>query len=91
MPITTSPDLTGLAPSNEIWRAVDDDLYDGAPDTASLCVGHGSTEIVAVLDYVAQMIEAHLENPSHGYAGLMREAQISTCTHLAKAVRDLAP
>ena len=91
MPIRTSQDRTGFAPTDSRWSAVDDSTYDGAPDAGPQRVGTGSTEIEAVLDYVAQIIEAEPEDPSHGMGGgLMREAQIKTCERLAEAVRDLA-
>ena len=38
------------------WIAVDDDTYDGAPDSKSLC-GTGSTEQEAIDDLIEKMKE----------------------------------
>lgn len=92
MPIRTSRDLSGFAPMASCWMAYDDSGYDGAPDAGPQTVGRGPTEIAAVLDLVASIIEAEPEHPSRGMSGgLMRESQVSTCQHLAEAIRDLIP
>jgi hypothetical protein len=41
------------------WTAIDDDSYDGAPDSHSP-VGSGKTELEAVIDLAEQTVE-HLE------------------------------
>ena len=41
------------------WIAVDDDTYDGAPDSKSIC-GTGSTEQEAIDDLLKKMKERRL-------------------------------
>lgn len=54
MKICASEDVTGFAPSDSKWVAVDDDSYDGAED--SRCpIGRGATEAEAVADLMQQM------------------------------------
>ncbi len=41
------------------WSAVDDDTYDGAPDTSPPCpIGYGATEADAIADLLTQIDEA---------------------------------
>ena len=40
------------------WIAVDDDIYDGAPDSKSLC-GVGPTEAAAIDDLLTKMAERY--------------------------------
>ena len=54
MKITAYPDLSGFAPANSAWSAVDDDTYDGP---GSL-IGFGPTEEAAIDDLMVQ-IEDH--------------------------------
>lgn len=57
MKIRASEDVTGFAPSDSKWIAVDDDTYDGAED--SRCpIGWGATEAEAIVDLKEQLGEA---------------------------------
>ena len=42
MKIRTHQDDTGLAAEGEVWTAIDEDTYDGAPDSATLEFIQGS-------------------------------------------------
>jgi len=54
------------------WIAVDDDTYDGAPDSHSI-VGHGSTEQEAIDDLILETEEREERYPEepceHGHMG----------------------
>jgi hypothetical protein len=54
MNIRTSEDVTGFAPSDSKWVAVDDDSYDGAEDSRHP-IGRGATEAEAIADLMEQL------------------------------------
>ena len=45
------------APYGKEWMAVDNNLYDGAPDAGPQAMGHGITKNSAVLDLMDQLEE----------------------------------
>ena len=45
------------APYGKDWIAVDNNLYDGAPDAGPQAMGHGTTKNSAVLDLMDQLEE----------------------------------
>lgn len=60
MNIRTSEDVTGFAPFESLWVAVDDDTFDGADD-ASHPIGRGPTEAAAVADLKEQIAVAEAD------------------------------
>ena len=58
MKIVTHYDPPPIPVRNCDWSAVDDDTYDGAPDTHPPCpIGYGATEAEAVADLLLQIEE----------------------------------
>lgn len=56
MKIQAHPDITGAAPADSAWYAIDADTYDGAPDAGACSViGFGRTGREAVADLLEQM------------------------------------
>lgn len=47
MNIETRSDLTGFAPKDSLWTAIDTDTYDGASDSL---IGAGPTQAEAIAD-----------------------------------------
>lgn len=54
--IQTHPDLTGFAPPDCAWSAIDAATYDGA-STHFGKIGHGRTEAEAIADLLEQLDE----------------------------------
>jgi len=52
--IKAFPDITGWAPKNERYHAIDENTYDGAPDSNSP-IGTGPTPEAAIADLKAQL------------------------------------
>ncbi len=51
MKIRAHPDLSGAAPPWAAWSAIDEDAYDGAPDSGTRNnIGYGYTEQEAIAD-----------------------------------------
>jgi hypothetical protein len=61
MNIVTNYDHPPIPDRSFDWSAVDDDTYDGAPDTHPPCpIGRGATEAEAVADLLEQIAEAEV-------------------------------
>ena len=58
MKIVAQEDNTGVAPAGCRWSAIDEDSYDGAPDSRSNQIGFGPTQDAAIADLQAQRIDA---------------------------------
>ena len=54
MRIKVEPDLTGFAPPDSRWTAVDDDTYDGPGSP----IGSGASEAEAIVDLLEQLEDA---------------------------------
>lgn len=54
MRIIAIPDDTGIAPADSRWHAIDDDTYDGAPDSRSP-IGLGATPAEAIADLMEKI------------------------------------
>lgn len=54
MKLEAFPDITGWAPKNERYHAIDVDSYDGAPDSNSP-LGTGATAEEAIADLRRQL------------------------------------
>lgn len=52
------------APYGKEWMAVDNNLYDGAPDAGPQAMGHGVTKNSAVLDLMDQLEEMGHYDPA---------------------------
>ena len=58
MNIRTEADLTGHAPRDCRYSAVDDDTWDGAPDSRNRAtVGYGATPDAAIADLMALLAD----------------------------------
>lgn len=58
MKIVTSYDYPPIPDRSCDWSAIDEDTYDGAPDTHPACpIGRGATEAEAIADLLALMEE----------------------------------
>src|SRR5579863_7251548 len=78
------PDLTGYAPSSEHYYAVDDDAYDGAPDSGlrARCMGHGATPEEAIADLMEQLADQEpIETPRRFVHGLIGE-KVEVCSYV---------
>jgi hypothetical protein len=58
MNIQVEPDVTGFAPRDCRYSAVDADTYDGAPDSRTRsCIGYGGTPAAAIADLLALLAD----------------------------------
>lgn len=57
--LRAEPDLTGIAPPDCAWSAIDANTYDGAPDSANRHqIGFGRTREEAIADLMEKLGEA---------------------------------
>lgn len=56
MNIVVHPDITGAAPADCAWYAIDDETFDGAPDAGKAStIGRGHTPGAAIADLLEQL------------------------------------
>ena len=59
MKISVREDNTGFAPADSRFTAIDDDTYDGAPDSRNRnMIGFGATRIAAIRDLLEKLDDA---------------------------------
>ena len=75
MKIVAQEDNTGVAPAGCRWSAIDEDSYDGAPDSRSNQIGFGPTQDAAIADLQAQRIDP-IEDPITDFFRLIEEGML---------------